>query len=105
MPRAISLEHSDEFKRKKLFDFIGDAERALAAFNSADIPESISLVDLKSIEVRGERLGRAWPQAVKTLLEVVDRNAAAMVKSQTGDDGAKSPAQEAPRHGRPRAKV
>lgn len=75
--------HTDEFKRKKLFDFIRTAEESLAGFRVAEVPEALSLVDLKSLEARGERLGRAWPQVVKELLTAVEAKAAAGVAQQT----------------------
>lgn len=70
-------QHTDEFKRKKLFDFVKASEDAVSAFREAEIPEKMSLVDLKSLEARGERLGRAWPQVVKALIEAVEKSASA----------------------------
>ncbi len=101
-PRPV---HTDEFKRKKLFDFLEDAENALSSFKAAEIPESMSLIDLKSIEARGERLGRAWPQAVKDMLEEAERNAAARAASGQGDDGANQRDEERPTNVGQRARV
>jgi hypothetical protein len=86
---ATTLErpgHTDEFKRKKLFDFMKAAEDALSAFIVAEVPEAFSLVDLKSLEARGERLGRAWPLAVTALLQRVEQAAAEEVASHAAND-------------------
>lgn len=76
-PPSLTVEHSDQFKRKKLFDFIRDAEMALSDFEGAEIPNEMSLIDLKSLEARGERLGRAWPEAVSTLIKRAESAAVA----------------------------
>jgi ParB/RepB/Spo0J family partition protein len=97
-------EHSDQFKRKKLFDFIRDAEMALSDFKGAEIPNEMSLVDLRSLEARGERLGRAWPEAVTSLIKRAE-SAAAAATAGVDRRGQATNGQEEPSSVRQEAKV
>ncbi len=77
-----SVQHSDEFKRKKLFEFISAAEEAMEAFRSAEVPSTMVLVDLKSLETRGAQLGRGWPDVVQSLIAQIEEQASQHVASE-----------------------
>ena len=79
-----SVQHSDEFKRKKLFEFISAAEEAIEAFRVAEVPSTMVLVDLRSLETRGAQRGRDWSDVVQSLTAQVEKQASQHVSSQAG---------------------
>lgn len=77
-PKSDEVFHTEEFKTKKLLQYLGEGEQAAEKFRHAEVPGEISMVDLKSLQSRCERLGRAWTEASAEIVVSIEKQALAM---------------------------
>jgi len=75
--------HTEEFKMKKLLQYLGDAEQVLENFRNAELPAKISVVDMRSIEARYRRLSGEWLEAGASIIASIEKQANALVGAQS----------------------
>jgi ParB/RepB/Spo0J family partition protein len=81
--------HSDDFKMKKLLQYLGEGEQVLENFGNAEVPGKISVVDVKSIESRCQRLSRGWQEAATSIVASIEKHASELAGVEAQPAGAR----------------